>query len=323
MGTLDLIVTHYREPWELGKKLFDMIAMQRDINFDDIGVILVNDGEEHELPGELFDGYPYTVNQMSIPHGGVSKARNAGLDASKADWVMFCDFDDTFAHVYAMRDIMTQLPAPDYDVLWGDMLIEDGRNPEKFGIYKDTKVNAVFTHAKLYRRSFLIENGCWFNTQLTFNEDSEFNAILFAKVPTRRVGKINTAMPLYIWCWRKDSTSNIGGRSEEALLCHYVRNKNVCEVYEKELPRNRYCAMVARTVWDAYYTLNTPSRSLRMDEMKRDFADWYDAHRKAFFETDAHDIPQIKAIACAEYRQPNHCENVSIEQWLYGLRKDA
>ena len=46
-GNLDLIVTHYKEPWSVGKKFFDMLALQRDINFDDVGVILVNDGEEN------------------------------------------------------------------------------------------------------------------------------------------------------------------------------------------------------------------------------------------------------------------------------------
>ena len=47
---LDIIVTHYKEPWSVGEGLFNSIAMQRMINFDDIGVILVNDGEEHEVP---------------------------------------------------------------------------------------------------------------------------------------------------------------------------------------------------------------------------------------------------------------------------------
>jgi glycosyltransferase involved in cell wall biosynthesis len=320
---LDIIIPHYNEPWSVGKKLFDMLALQRDIDFSAMHVFLVNDGIENTLPDEYFADMPYQVEQISIEHAGVSAARNTGLCNATSEWVMFCDFDDTFAHVYALRDIMTQLPAPDYDVLWGEMLIEDGRKPDDFSIYKSTQVDAVFTHAKLYRRSTLLEKGCWFNTKLAFNEDSEFNAILFAKVPASRVGKINTAMPLYIWCWRADSTTNRKDRVEESLLCHYIRNKNVCDVYESELPRSRYCAMVARTVWDAYFTLNTPSRSDRMEEMKRDFADWYDAHRKAFFETDAQDVPKIKAIACAEYRQPDHCENVSIEQWLYGLRKDA
>ena len=78
--TLDIIVTHYKEPWETGKRLFDSIALQECINFDDVGVILVNDGEGHELPAECFANYPFAVNQVSIKKGGVSRARNYGLD---------------------------------------------------------------------------------------------------------------------------------------------------------------------------------------------------------------------------------------------------
>jgi glycosyltransferase involved in cell wall biosynthesis len=89
--TLDLIITHYKSPFSLGKPFFDMVAMQRNINFDDVGVILVNDGEESRLPDELFKDYPYKVTNITVPHGGVSKARNTGIQASKADWVIICD----------------------------------------------------------------------------------------------------------------------------------------------------------------------------------------------------------------------------------------
>lgn len=320
---LDIIIPHYNEPWSVGRKLFDILALQRDIDFADIHVILVNDGPEHALPDSFFTDRPYRVEQISIPHAGVSAARNAGLRAATREWVMFCDFDDTFAHVYALRDILTVLPAPNHDVLWGEMLVEDGRKPGVVNVFRDGKLNSVFTHAKLYRREFLLFHGLWFNTALTFNEDSEFNAILFGKVDMNRVGKITTQLPLYIWCWRADSTTNRGGRDEEAALCHYLRNKNVCDAYERDLPRNRYCAMVARTVWDAYFTLNTPTRSERMDEMRRDFAMWYADHRQAFLDADMKDIPSIKAIASAEYKRPDHCENISIEQWLHGLKQEV
>ena len=77
-GSLDLIVTHYKEPWSVGRKFFEMLAMQRNVNFDDVSVILVNDGEENCLDSGLFMDYPFEVCQMSIQKGGVSKARNAG-----------------------------------------------------------------------------------------------------------------------------------------------------------------------------------------------------------------------------------------------------
>ena len=60
---LDLVVTHYKSPWSLCKPQFDMLALQRNINFDDIGVIMVNDGEESKLPDELFKEYPLTPEE--------------------------------------------------------------------------------------------------------------------------------------------------------------------------------------------------------------------------------------------------------------------
>ena len=42
--TLDLIITHYKSPFSLGKPFFDMVGLQRNIDFNDVGVILVNLG---------------------------------------------------------------------------------------------------------------------------------------------------------------------------------------------------------------------------------------------------------------------------------------
>ena len=117
-GSLDLIVTHYKEPWELGKPMFDVLALQRNIDFKDVSVILVNDGEENALPAECFEGYPYEIHQISIPHGGVSRARNAGLDASVADWVMFCDFDDSFSSLFGLHLIFAAMQEDSCDTLW-------------------------------------------------------------------------------------------------------------------------------------------------------------------------------------------------------------
>ena len=41
---LDIIVPHYKEPWEVGRPLFEMLALQRGVSFSDFRVILVNDG---------------------------------------------------------------------------------------------------------------------------------------------------------------------------------------------------------------------------------------------------------------------------------------
>ena len=43
---LDIIVTHYKEPFDVGKKLFDMIGLQRCVDLDQIRVLIVHDGSE-------------------------------------------------------------------------------------------------------------------------------------------------------------------------------------------------------------------------------------------------------------------------------------
>ena len=58
---LDLIVPHYREPWETCHYLFDTVAMQRGIPFEDIRVLIVNDGDDTSLDDVDFSVYPYKV----------------------------------------------------------------------------------------------------------------------------------------------------------------------------------------------------------------------------------------------------------------------
>lgn len=316
MKTLSLIVPHYTEPWEIGEKLFSMLRLQRGAAFDETEVILVNDGEGNALPASRFDGFPYAFRQLTIPHAGVSAARNAGLEAASADWVMFCDFDDTFAHIYALRDILHGLSLADaYDMLWTDLYIENGKTVPR-QLIKKTHQDAVFTHGKLFRRDFLIKNGLRFNEALRFNEDSEFCAIFLAKCDYRRTGHLDTDAPPYVWCWREDSTTNREGADTAAAWGHFKRNLSVCRAFEENLPLPRYCAMVTRTVFDAYYTLNGTRLQPELVPMIGEFRKWYLAHRQYFGRTDVATLTRIQAVSRSECIRPDHDESLPIGAWL-------
>ena len=159
---LDIIVTHYKEPWIVGKGLFDSIAMQRMVNFDDIRVILVNDGEENAFAELNPYEYPFIIQQMSIPHGGVSKARNAGLDASDADWVMFCDFDDGFSNIYGLYLIFCAMNEDKYDTLWSCFTEETKDENGKMVLVNHDR-DWVFIHGKAHRRQYLVDKGIRFH----------------------------------------------------------------------------------------------------------------------------------------------------------------
>lgn len=326
---LDIIMPHYKEPWADGEKFFSMLDLQRDVDFSKIHVILVQDGEEGTLPPEHFANRSYTVEQITIPHGGVSAARNAGLKAAITEWVMFCDFDDMFSTVYSLRDFLNVLPAPNYDVLWAEFYSEDKMQSGEMRLHSRGR-NIVFIHSKLYRRQFLIDNNLWFDTSLEFNEDSCFNAVANTIVDFKRTGEIKTACPPYIWCYRPGSATADPKNNGKALLGLYNRNKLVCEAFKKRMPYDRYCAMVARTVWDTYHTLNVEQLSPEQQIIYDDFKDWYPARKNCLLFVDDDTMAKVRAISQSEHecgdqeaearwgvdQTSGFLENVSITDWL-------
>lgn len=64
--------------------------------FTDFECLLINDGSK-DRSGEICDAYATTDGRVRIFHkenGGLSSARNVGLENANGEWVNFCDADD-------------------------------------------------------------------------------------------------------------------------------------------------------------------------------------------------------------------------------------
>ena len=253
--TLDLIITHYKEPFSVGKPLFDMIGLQRNINFEDVSVILVNDGEENKLSDELFKDYPYRVENMAIPHGGVSRARNAGLQASKADWVIFCDFDDQICNTLGLQLVYSAISEDNKDMYWTKFLEEvpvDGAVK-----LQPHQRDVVFIHGKIFRRQWLLDNNIRFHNGLTLHEDVFFNQLAQAIATEERIGAIETGW--YLWC----SNPNSVGRSYgETFLFdtydHLLKQRNeMAKEFRKRDMETQVKIVVSKTIIDGYYDFQT------------------------------------------------------------------
>lgn len=304
---IDLIVTHYDEPWEIGKPFFDMLAMQRLADFNQIRVILVQDGKENALDvSACLANYPYRVKVATIPHTGVSAARNAGLRVSQADWVMFCDFDDMFSSVYSMMLMLNVLPTDAEDCLHLDIMHEERR-----GHYKVNVLSQDFTTVtgKLYRRQTLLDKGIYFPEDMYIREDVVFNESLFMSVPAFRIKKIVSDYPLYTKTLREDSLTNstdaLQDRVDEMLMENILltRIADTCG-----LPSNVY---VSRALMDCYIILNTPDLfiSERIKEIAIEFirnnADTFSALRQSEVELEL-DISTYKIDRFAQYLHTQH-----------------
>ena len=313
---LEIIVPHYKEPWDVGEKLFQTIGVQRGIDYSSFRVTIVNDGG-NRLPCGCLSDFPYNVRQIDIPHGGVSAARNYGIDNTDAEWLMFCDFDDVFANVYALRDVMTVLPADGYDMLWSKILIEDFTNGKSLICVSPESQRFVFTHAKVYRTAFLRETGIRFDETMNFQEDSLFNAVIIAKTPYTRIGEIRTQAPLYIWV-RRDSSVTNSGREDEAILGHFRRNLMVTEENRLNRAYDNYCGMVTRTVYDTYFMIRGNRASPQLKRKILDvFIPWITERINEFANIDDKTLEEIRNISALElWDEPTPKEHEDVAQWL-------
>lgn len=318
---LDIIIAHYREPWEVGRKLFWMIDLQRCVDFSQIRVMVVNDGG-NRLPEDELAKMSYPVEQIDIEHGGISKARNEGIRRSTADFIMFCDFDDTFTNIYALRDIMGILPC-DYDLLWTQILVEDYLDGKEMLYMTPERQRFVFVHGKVYRRQFLIDQGLLFDEGMTFQEDSQFNAVITARTDFRRVGQIKAPSPPYVWIRRQNSVTN-SGRDDEAEYWHFRRNLNITE--ENRTDPEKYSGMITRTAYDTYYMIK--GRRISLDMKKKilvEFIPWMQAKKEHFGKVPDGILRQI--IDVSRYELLDEGEIVpddpgTVQKWIDKITKE-
>lgn len=81
------------------RRCIDSILAQ---TFTDFELLLIDDGSK-DNSGDICDGYAMKDERVRVFHkknGGVSSARNLGLDNAKGEWVSFVDADDYLDNCY-------------------------------------------------------------------------------------------------------------------------------------------------------------------------------------------------------------------------------
>lgn len=94
MEKLSIIIPAYNAEEYIARCL-DSILDQDYHN--DIEIIIVNDGSTDSTGDILKDycfRYPDLIRIITKENGGVSSARNIGVDAATGEWIWFCDADD-------------------------------------------------------------------------------------------------------------------------------------------------------------------------------------------------------------------------------------
>ena len=334
---LQFLVPHYYEPQEVILPFLDSLAIQQSISFSDIGVIICHDGEDIPYFDFSSTSYPFGIEQIHIPHKGVSAARNGALDAATADYVMFCDIDDMFFQVCGIYTIFTAIDNEGFDGFISTF-VEESRVPEdipaqvdtngviiqpalKKGstIYLSRESDSTFVHGKVYRRQYLIDQSIRWNENLTIHEDSFFN-ILCQNLSTN-IKYCPT--PFYLWKWRDESVCR---RDPKYMLKTYrnmIDSNNA--LVDEFLKRGCYQeAMYYSTflMFDAYYLMNKAEWRDQENKEYRDSTEKYFAQyfkkRKEFWLKlpDTDKIQMSNNVRTRTVNEGMMLEAITIEDWL-------
>lgn len=222
--------------------LRDCVESVLSQDFEDYELILVDDGADDGCP-EICDEYAQKDSRIKVVHkenGGLSSARNAGLDVAQGEYIWWVDSDDwieegALRRLWSVsREAMPDIVKFNYcregqskeEII---QLVESGKYTRKKGL--EPVVDKAFFCARafclsvcshIYRRDFLGKNALSFvSERLVGSEDYLFNL---------------QALPLI------DSAAVI----DDVLYRYRLRSNSLSQNYRDDLPEryNRLCELL-------------------------------------------------------------------------------
>lgn len=186
--------------------------------FQDFELILVNDGTKDRCPAimQAYADKDDRIRQIHKQNGGLSSARNAGLDIARGKYIAFVDSDD-YIEPTLLEDAVTAAETSEAElVLFNYRLVVNGEAQGPYLDFRDEIIDLnqmglanyfyrywmPYKHGqeawcRLYRRSVIEENALRYapNNEV-FAEDTLFSAMYL--LHTRRIAALSKPYVYYV-----------------------------------------------------------------------------------------------------------------------------
>ncbi len=222
---VSIIVPVYKSEQSL-RRCVDSILNQ---SFSDFELILIDDGSPDDC-GKICDDYTEMDSRVKVIHkdnGGVSSARNAGIQLSVGEYMCFIDSDDDIKKEFVselidLYNYDVELAVCGYNWVEGDRVIRETKFSEneydflhREDVFKlNEKVMMSAPWCKLYKSQIVKDNNIFFEKDLSLGEDLVFNfsylsfitdiAVINKQLYNYRVDNENSLLRKY----RKDLLDN-------------------------------------------------------------------------------------------------------------------
>ena len=320
MKRFNILIPQYNETEKDISNLLDSIAIQQNIDFNEIGVIICNDGSDILLSDDFLKSYQFDIQYFKEPHKGVSATRNFLLDKSDAKYVMFCDADDMFYNACGLWILFREFDCGDFDTLFS-VFIEETRDIDGNIIYITHDFDNTFVHGKIHRRQYLIDNNIRFNDSLTIHEDSYFTLLTQNCTDSSKVKYCPT--PFYLWKWRDNSVCRHDSKYILKTYTNMIDSNNalIDEFIKREMFEiaNVYVGVM---IFDTYYTfnkvdwVNQDNKEYR-DKTERRFSEYYKNRKEMWEKLSIDEKMQLSnSIRQRSVMEGMVMENITLDDWL-------
>ena len=153
-------------------------------------VWLINDGSQ-DKSGIICDTFQATDSRFHVihkPNGGVSSARNVGIENAKGEWICFIDSDDTVEKNYLETLQQSIGEKQDLLIIQGfNTIFHNGKKEQRlfnnyfypsteiYKTFQDSNLNRCgFPFGKLYNKEIINQNNIRFDEQIHYAEDVMF-----------------------------------------------------------------------------------------------------------------------------------------------------
>ena len=197
------------------RKCLDSLVCQTQQNIE---VLLVNDGSSdssESIAKEYTERYPQLFSLINKENGGVSSARNLGIEIAKGEYLGFIDSDDyvdpDFAELMYKKaketDADIVVCPVSYEI--GDTVKRRYYNKSRFGrtVREDPYIlfrSNAYSVNKIIRRSYFLEHGFRYENHMFEDSGLLYNVMLLAN----RIECVNIPFYHYITV-REDSATNL------------------------------------------------------------------------------------------------------------------
>lgn len=240
---ISVIVPVYKvEPYL--RKCVDSILAQ---TYQNLEIILVDDGSPDGCPA-ICDEYAKVDQRVKVIHkanGGLSDARNAGMDAVSGDYLMFVDSDDWIScdhveNLYRFSGEKVVAVCNFHFVNEDGSITENKLNDEKFAFRKNT---FGYVWNKMYPKSII---GKHYFAKVIFTEDHSFNLDVYFEGVKYEFIESTT----YYYRQRKDSILHSRITLERAL-----KFKCSSQYISKSLQEAPNYLIDESVKWEEYYRI--------------------------------------------------------------------